>query len=253
MASRKVSSSFLICEMYIPPYSAATRQSSVSSPVVAKLAGTYSRAELTPMAPSSMAFLTSSFIESISSTDGERLSYPTVWILRVAVPTKDATLVDTPFFSRYSRYSPSVVHSISYFMSPCDALNFLFMLSLQGPHESPSPSTSRVTPCTISLIDLPSSISDSTAQLSMLINPGATVIPLASISVLPLAFRRSPMAAMVSDIIPISPLKAGEPDPSAIFPFRMSTSYVSVALQPKNSSITGIKALNSFILNKEFE
>jgi len=26
-----------------------------------------------------------------------------------------------------------------------------------------------------------------------------------------------------------------------------------VALQPKNSSITGIKALNSFILNKEFE
>jgi len=146
IASRKVSSSFLICEIYNPSYSAATRQSSVSSSVEAKLAGTYSSAELTPTAPSSMACRTSSFIESISSAVGGRLSYPTVWILTVAVPIKEAMFVETPLFSRYSRYSPSVVHSISYFMSPCEAFNSLFMLSLQGPHESPSPSTSRVTP-----------------------------------------------------------------------------------------------------------
>ena len=48
-----------------------------------------------------------------------------------------------------------------------------FISSLSGPIEVPSPMTSSVTPCLISLMERPSSISDSVAQLSMLMKPGS--------------------------------------------------------------------------------
>ncbi len=53
-----------------------------------------------------------------------------------------------------------------------------FISSLSGPIDVPSPITSSVTPCRISLCDRPSAISDSTDQLSMLMKPGATANPL---------------------------------------------------------------------------
>ncbi len=168
----------------------------------------------------------------------------------VAVPTNDAILAATPLFSRYSRYSPRVVHSISYLMSPCEAFISSFMLSLQGPHESPSPITSSVTPWQMSLIDLPSSMSDSTAQLSMLMNPGATTIPCASSSVRPRALFRSPIAAMVSPLMPTSPVKAADPEPSMIFPFLMRRSYLSESLHPQIRKRTGRKTFKNLILSK---
>ena len=51
--------------------------------------------------------------------------------------------------------------------------------------DPPSPNTSRVTPCLISLRERPSAINEVVAQLSMLINPGETAMLLASISSLP--------------------------------------------------------------------
>ena len=62
-----------------------------------------------------------------------------------------------------------------------------FILSFKGPIDDPSPKTSKVTPCLISLNERPSLIKDIVAQLSILINPGETANPVASISVLPFA------------------------------------------------------------------
>ncbi len=56
------------------------------------------------------------------------------------------------------------------------------MAGLSGPIELPSPMTSSVTPWRISLWERPSWISDSVDQLSMLMKPGATASPPASIS-----------------------------------------------------------------------
>ena len=48
--------------------------------------------------------------------------------------------------------------------------------------DQPSPMTSSVTPWRISLCEAPSSINDSFDQLIMLMNPGATARPSASIT-----------------------------------------------------------------------
>ncbi len=59
-------------------------------------------------------------------------------------------------------------------MSPCCFSASAFIAGLYGPIDQPSPKTSRVTPCLVSLMPRPSAISDSLAQLSMLMKPGAT-------------------------------------------------------------------------------
>ena len=89
-----------------------------------------------------------------------------------------------PFFTIYSRYSFNVVHSISYLMLPCLFKASAFIESFIGPIDDPSPMISSVTPCFISLMALPSSIKEVVAHESMLIKPGATARPLASISFL---------------------------------------------------------------------
>ena len=71
-----------------------------------------------------------------------------------------------------------------------------FIDGLKGPIESPSPITSNVTPCRMSLCDRGSCIKDSVAQLNMLMKPGATARPLASMSISAVELLRSPMAAI---------------------------------------------------------
>ena len=80
--------------------------------------------------------------------------------------------------------------------------------------DAPSPITSNVTPWRMSLMERGSTSSDSVAQLSMLMNPGATAMPVASISVGAAAADRSPMAAMVSAEMPMSARIGAVPDPS---------------------------------------
>jgi hypothetical protein len=88
-----------------------------------------------------------------------------------------------------------------------------FMASFIGPMDWPSPMTSSVTPWRMSLCDRPSSISDSVAQLSMLMKPGATARPLASM-VFAAAPVSSPIAAMRSPLMPISAWKGAPPSPA---------------------------------------
>ena len=132
--------------------------------------------------------------------------------------------MEIPLFSRNSRYSPNVVQFISYFMSPCCLMFSFFISSFKGPLEPPSPKTSRVTPWRISLWELPSSINEVVAQLSILIKPGETAIPSASISTPPVAVSKLPMAAILSPVMPTSPLYGAFPVPSYMTPFRIITS-----------------------------
>ena len=99
----------------------------------------------------------------------------------VAAPTKLATLGAIPRRSSVPRYSPSVVQVIGYLMSPSRSRASRFISGVSGPIDQPSPITSSVTPCRMSLWPRGSSSSDSLAQLSMLMKPGATAKPLASI------------------------------------------------------------------------
>ena len=95
----------------------------------------------------------------------------------VVAPTNEATLVETPRATRWSRYSPSVVQAMSNLMSPWRSIISFFIASLSGPIDQPSPNTSSVTPWRMSLCERPSASSDSVAQLSMLMKPGATARP----------------------------------------------------------------------------
>jgi hypothetical protein len=123
----------------------------------------------------------------------------------VVAPTNEATFGEMPFFSSISMYSPSVVQLMGYLMSPCCSTASFFMASLSGPMEAPSPMTSRVTPWRMSLWPRPSWISESVAQLSMLMKPGETASPLASTSIFPLAPPRLPIFAMRSPRSATSP------------------------------------------------
>ena len=74
----------------------------------------------------------------------------------------------------------------------------LFMRAFRGPIDQPSPNTSRVTPWRISLCERPSCKSDTVAQESMLIKPGATARPRTSSFAQARAVPRSPTAAIRS-------------------------------------------------------
>jgi hypothetical protein len=99
-------------------------------------------------------------------------------------------------------------------MSPCCSVSFLFMASVRGPIEVPSPMISSATPRRMSLCDRPSSISARLAQLSMLMNPGATAIPCASSSTRPCSLGNGPIAAMLCPVTARSPANGGLPLPS---------------------------------------
>ena len=101
------------------------------------------------------------------------------------------------------------------------------MASFKGPMEFPSPITSSVTPCFISLIALPSASKETVAQESILTKPGLIARPLASNSFLPLFIFKSPIKAIVSLLMPISPLTGVLPVPSKMTAFLMITSYSS--------------------------
>jgi hypothetical protein len=131
----------------------------------------------------------------------------------VVAPMNDATFTEMPRRTSESRYSRKVVQSMSYFTSACWAMNSFFIASLSGPMETPSPNTSSVTPCFTSAMPRPSMMSDSVAQLSMLMKPGATAMPRASISVRPRP-RTSPTAAMRSPRMATSPILGAPPWPS---------------------------------------
>jgi len=133
----------------------------------------------------------------------------------VVAPTNEATFTLTPRRSKVSRYSPSVVQVMEYLMSPCSSAISRFMASVSGPMDEPSPKTSRVTPCRTSLCARPSSMSDSVAQLSMLMKPGATASPRASISTRAGSPAGSvPTATMLSPAIATSPTIGAPPLPS---------------------------------------
>jgi hypothetical protein len=117
-------------------------------------------------------------------------------------------------FVSWSRYSPSVVQVTSNLMSPCCSTCSFFIASLSGPMDHPSPITSSVTPCRMSLWARPSAISVSVAQLSMLTNPGATAMPRASTSVFALALPRFSTLMMRSPWTATSPVNGLPPPPS---------------------------------------
>jgi hypothetical protein len=66
----------------------------------------------------------------ICSGEGAPLRKPMTCSRTVAAPMNEATLGDTPFFSRKARYSASVVHVMSYLMSPCSSVSCFFMASV---------------------------------------------------------------------------------------------------------------------------
>ena len=133
------------------------------------------------------------------------LSSPSTYTLATSVPINEAILGEIPFFSRKFMYSPRVFHSTLYLISPCPSCTCFFVFALRGPMLD-SQKISVVTPCLISLCPLPSCIKDSSECPIIFIKPGATALPLASTSFFADAFDRSPMNAMVSAFIPISPL-----------------------------------------------
>ena len=171
-----------------------------------------------------MARRTSPRMRSNSAAFGGRSSNPTSCTRTVVAPMNDATLVAMPLCTRCSRYSLSVVQGISNSMSPCCSSCSARMLSFTGPMEEPSPKTSSVTPCRMSPCERPSSMRDSVAQLSMLMKPGATASPDASISILAEAALKSPRVTMVSPAIAMSSGAPSAPVPSYTVPPRMITS-----------------------------
>ena len=80
--------------------------------------------------------------------------------------------------------------------------------------DQPSPKISIVTPCFVSDMPRPSTSSDSVAHDSMLMNPGATAMPLASSVARDCASDRSPTAATRSPIRPTSARRPSPPLPS---------------------------------------
>ena len=167
-----------------------------------------------PSAPASISCRTSPRIRSISAGVGARSSRPITYSRTVAAPRYEATLGATPFFSRYARYSASVVHLTSYLRSPCSSFMRRFISSVRGPIELPSPKISVVTPWRISPCERPSTISDSVDHESMLMKPGATASPFASTTMPAVAEDRSPTAATASPRTPTSARRPGRPLPS---------------------------------------
>ena len=131
----------------------------------------------------------------------------------VAAPTNEAMFGEIPRAAIVSSASASVVQLMSYLMSPCCSVCSRRIVSFTGPRDQPSPKTSSVTPWRISDCERPSAMSDVVAQLSMLMKPGATARPAASISVSPRS-RTVPIAAMRSLSIAMSAAYGAPPEPS---------------------------------------
>ena len=89
-----------------------------------------------------------------------------------------------------------------------------FISAFSGPYDQPSPKISVVTPWRMSPCERASTSSDSVAHDSMLMKPGATASPLASITSRALAAASSPTAAMRSPRRHRSAWYAGPPVPS---------------------------------------
>ena len=120
----------------------------------------------------------------------------------------------TPVASRCSRYSASVVHDTPNLRSPWFVRIADFMSSLSGPIDVPSPKISSVTPCLMSLIARRSTSNVRVAQLSMLMNPGATAMPFASMTCAAVPLTSRPTATMLSPWIATSPTNGRPPVPS---------------------------------------
>ena len=88
------------------------------------------------------------------------------------------------------------------------------MVALSGPSDEPSPSTSSVTPCRMSPCDLPSRRNALAVQLSMLIKPGETALPVASITVLPRSSVGAPRYEIRSPRMATVPTNGTPPLPS---------------------------------------
>jgi hypothetical protein len=104
-----------------------------------------------------------------------------------------------------------------------------FMAGVSGPMDSPSPMTSSVTPCRMSLCERPSWSKLSFAHDNTLMNPGATASPRASITVAARAIGSSPTSATRSPTMATSARRPGAPVPSNTVPPRMSTSIERLA------------------------
>ena len=152
-----------------------------------------------PIAPSSIDCLTIFLIFCISLSVAGLFSKPTSIIRAVVAPRNEAMLVETPLFSKAS------IASLKEWRSP----SFTY-----GPGEAPSPKTSRVTPCFKSLKDLPSSIKEEYAQLSIFIKPGETERAVASIIVSASNLVFFPTYIILSSVMPTEPTYGLFPDPS---------------------------------------
>jgi len=146
-------------------------------------------------------------------TNGERYNKVIAVWSEVTEKIADAMFGEMPPAAIVSSACASVVHVMSYLMSPCCSSCSRRMVSLSGPSDHPSPKTSSVTPWRMSLCERPSAMSDVVAQLSMLMNPGATARPAASISARPRS-RTAPMVVMRSLSIATSAANGVPPDPS---------------------------------------
>ena len=98
--------------------------------------------------------------------------------------------------------------------SPICSVIRRFIASLSGPIDDPSPKICVVTPWRISPWERPSTSSDSVDHDSMLMNPGATAMFVASMDDAARAEARSPTAAMRSPRMPTSARRPGLPLPS---------------------------------------
>ena len=155
-----------------------------------------------------MAARTSPCMRASCAGVGWTLFSPSSCTRTVEAPTKLATLTAMPLAASMSRYSASLSQVTLYLMSSCLASRAAFMAGVHGPMLVPSPITSSVTPCFRSESARPSWISDSLAQLSMLMKPGATAWPVASMRLpaIPAGGTPAPMALIRSPSIASQPV-----------------------------------------------
>ena len=157
---------------------------------------------VTPRAPSSIAWSTSIFILSSCCAVGATLPSPITYCLIVPVPTNEEMFRSNAFFSRGVHVFAKCIPTL-YLISPWPSCICFFMVAFNGA-KLDSPKTSIVTPCLTSLNPRLSSNNVSSEWPIMLLKPGYCH-SFASISSLPLP-PRSPIAAMVSALMAISPL-----------------------------------------------
>jgi hypothetical protein len=83
-------------------------------------------------------------------------------------------------------------------------------------------------------------------------NPGLICNPVASMTFLACSADKLPTAAISSDLIPISPMKDGEPVPSRTFPFLMIKSKegvasILIAEETATAAVTAAASLINFL------